>query len=340
LVDRALSAYAVPRADRAAVADALTVTSLRGVATHGLRLLPQYLADLEARIANPRPVMRVVRETPAAALLDADNALGMVAGLRGARLAADKAATTGIGAVVVRESNHFGAASVYTRSMAAEGFIGWSMTSASARVSPYNGREPLLGTNPISVAAGSGHHEFVLDMATSQVCLGEVKERGRRDLPLDPGWAKDSAGRPAVRAQDVVALSPLGAGHKGQGLGMLVSLMTAALADAPLDWELEHIEDAAPGRGRRVAHFLLCLDPAVFAGRERFGDRLRDLVDGARQAPPAASVAVLSPGDPERERERANRRAGVPLDATTAGRLRELAERYGLEGPTSTKPEA
>ncbi|QDO44259.1 Ldh family oxidoreductase [Streptomyces sp. RLB3-17] len=328
---RALTDAGVAAADSAAVADALVQTSLRGISTHGLRLLPQYLSDIEHGIANPRPVCTVVRETGPTAVLDADSALGIVAGLRGTEEAVRRASRFGVSVVVVRNSNHFGAASVYSREMAKAGMIGWVMTSCSPRVAPFNGSKAHLGTNPISVAAGAGDHEFVLDMATSQVCLGEIRERGRQGEPLEEGWAKDAAGRPTVDAAQVSTLMPLGAGHKGQGLGMVVSLMTAVLAGSPLDWELEHIESAPHGRGRQVAHFLMCLDPAVFGGDEAFDERMRTFVDDTRRSPSTGAEPVRVPGDPERITAARNAAHGIPLDPRTGQRLYDLAADYGMD---------
>ncbi|MFI6645524.1 Ldh family oxidoreductase [Streptomyces sp. NPDC050504] len=332
---RALTGHGVADGDAGAVADALVETTARGVATHGLRLLPGYLDDLERGVANPRPKIGAVRESGPAVLLDADAALGVVAGLAGAAEAVRRAAEYGIAAVVVRNSNHFAAASIHSRAMSRAGMVGWVMTSASSRVAPYGGVAPLLGTNPVSVAAGAdGDHEFVLDMATSQVCLGEVRERGRRGRALEGGWALDGDGRETRSPGAARALSPLAPGYKGQGLGMAVTLMTAALADAPLDWQLDHIERAEAGRGREVAHFLLCLDPAFFGGGPEFADRLHDLVETVR----GAGDSVRCPGDPERERRRDALRDGVPLDPETAASMRELARRYGADETAARRP--
>ncbi|WJV44243.1 Ldh family oxidoreductase [Streptomyces flavofungini] len=331
---RALAEHGMDDEACALVADALVETSARGIGTHGLRLLPGYLDDLARRISNPAPRIAVVRERGPSALLDADAALGVVAGTAGAREAVRRAARFGVAAVVVRNSNHFAAASIHSRVMSRAGMAGWAMTSASSRVAPFRGRAPLLGTNPVSVAAGAGDHEFVLDMATSQVCLGTVRERGRRGRPLDAGWALDDDGHGTLDPALATALSPLGPGYKGQGLGMVVALMTAGLADAPLDWELDHIEQAESGGGRRVAHFLLCLDPAFFGGRDAFDGRLRDLIDTIRAAPPADGPAVACPGDPERRSERAAARSGITLDVDTTRALERLARRHGLPAPT------
>ncbi|MGW3571390.1 Ldh family oxidoreductase [Streptomyces sp. NPDC000941] len=360
---RALTAHGVDDDSAAVVADALVETSMRGVATHGLRLLPRYLDDLARGIANATPRIRVVRQTGATALVDADAALGVVAGIAGVREAVRRAAEHGVATVVVRNSNHFGAASVYSRAMAAAGMVGWAMTSAASRVAPCHGRTPLFGTNPISVAAGTEGEEFAFDIATSQVCQGEIHERGRLGLPLEPGWATDARGHGTLDASAAVALSPLGAsgagdkgqghkgqdhkgqghkgqghkgqGHKGQGLAMAVTLMTAVLADAPLDWELDHIGQSPDGRGRRIAHFLLCLDPAAIAGPDPFRRRLADLVATTRRAPAAGADPVLSPGDPERLRAGEAARHGIPLDPDTARALRALALRHGVDAPVS-----
>ena len=64
-------------------------------------------------------------------------------------LAIEKAQSFGIGAVGVRNSNHYGAAGVYALQAAAKGFIGLSMTAVYApSIVPTFGREPRMGTNP------------------------------------------------------------------------------------------------------------------------------------------------------------------------------------------------
>ncbi len=193
----ALTEAGVPAGHASDVADALVETSLRGIDTHGLRLLPQYLDEFGTGVARPQARIRVIKDRGAGLLIDADGALGVLAGLAAARTAAERARQFGVAAVGVRNSNHFGAASVYTRRLARDGLVGIAVTSAASRVAPYGGVEPLFGTNPISVAAGGpdyGADEFALDMATSQVCFGEVKHRRAQQRPLDRGWVTDAGG--------------------------------------------------------------------------------------------------------------------------------------------------
>jgi LDH2 family malate/lactate/ureidoglycolate dehydrogenase len=145
----ALRDAGVPAAEAANVADALVDTSLRGIDTHGLRLLPQYLDELETGVANASARIRVIRDRGAGLLIDADGAVGVRAG------------QYGVAAVGVRNSNNFGAASVYTRQLARAGLIGIAVTTAASRVALHGDVEPLFVTGPISVAT----EEFALDMA-------------------------------------------------------------------------------------------------------------------------------------------------------------------------------
>jgi ureidoglycolate dehydrogenase (NAD+) len=329
----ALTEAGVSAADAGNVADALVDTSLRGIDTHGLRLLPQYLEELATGVANAAARIRVIRDRGAGLLMDADGALGVLAGLAAAGTAAERARQFGVAAVGVRNSNHFGAASVYTRRLARDGLVGIAVTSAASRVAPHGGVEPLFGTNPISVAAGSNADEFALDMATSQVCFGEIKHRRAQQRSLDSGWVTDANGRPTTEPDETYALSPLG-GYKGQGLAMAVTLLAGVLTGAPLDWQLSQVGEGITGKGRAVGHLVLALDPGAFTGRAEFSAGLTDLLGTVRAATPAnRNQPVLAPGDPQRAHERERWQHGIPLDARTADVLSTLATRLGVPAP-------
>src|SRR5262249_22001475 len=99
------------------VADGLVGTSLRGIDTHCVRLLPTYLAELDGGRARATPQLTWRAGGRAVRALDAGGALGLVAGTVACREAVALARENGVGAVSVANSNHFGAASVYTLEM-------------------------------------------------------------------------------------------------------------------------------------------------------------------------------------------------------------------------------
>lgn len=62
----------------------------------------------------------------------------------------------GIGAVGVRNSNHFGTCMYYTLMGAREGCVTLLTTNGGPAMAPWGGRKKIVGTNPWSVAAPAG----------------------------------------------------------------------------------------------------------------------------------------------------------------------------------------
>ena len=75
---RLLLHHGLSPADAAIVAHCLVRADLRGIDTHGLQFLPQYLERLRRGLINPRPTLAVRRVTPVAATLDGDNGFGFL----------------------------------------------------------------------------------------------------------------------------------------------------------------------------------------------------------------------------------------------------------------------
>ncbi|OPK10979.1 MULTISPECIES: Ldh family oxidoreductase [Pseudomonas] len=316
----ALTDHGVPSSEAQAIVEILLETSLLGVKTHGLRLLATYLDEINRGVSKTFPEFSIINDTGPVVFMDADGALGVSAGLRATRLAVERAHVFGIAAVGVRNSNHFGAAGAYCRKIAKAGFIGISTTSAAARVACFGGREPLFGTNPISVAFGD---DFCLDMATSQVCYSEIKERTRTGTALEPGWAVDEVGRSISDASAMHALCPLG-GYKGQGLAMSVTLLTSILMGGPLDWEMEHMNVSTDGKSRGVCHFFLAINPDVFGGVQAASVACESLVMAVRTSAPSDPYhPVIIPGDAQRAHKARQLLSGLELDSMTYAILKE-----------------
>ena len=112
-IARVLAAVGLPEADARQVGRLMTRADLRGADGHGVFRLPQYVRRIRAGGMNVRPVVRAVRETDAAALVDGDNGMGHLVMGFAARLAMYRAARQGVGWVGVRRSNHAGPAALY-----------------------------------------------------------------------------------------------------------------------------------------------------------------------------------------------------------------------------------
>lgn len=328
---RLLAGRGLPEEHARLAADTLVTASLRGVDSHGVRLLPVYLEEIAGGRCRPDPELRWSGEG-AARVLDAGGALGPVAGRLGAAEAVALARRHGVGAVAVGDSNHFGAASCHTLAMAREGMLGLAMTNSDALVAPFNGTRPLFGTNPVSFALAAEDGEILCaDFTTSQGSFLKLRSRLEAGLPVPPGWAVTTAGRDAAEAapgEGVAAMMPLG-GHKGQCLGMMVEIFCALLAGMPFDHELTNLYDRPYDEPRRISHFFLALDLAAFGDPGEQRRRLGALMALVRSQPGMDGGRVLCPGDLETATARERSRRGIPLSADEAAALTAA----GLELP-------
>src|ERR1039458_9819098 len=75
---RLLVAHGLSEEDAATMAGCLVRADLRGVDTHGLQFLPQYLDRLRRGLVNPKPDLVVERVTPVVGALDGQNGYGFV----------------------------------------------------------------------------------------------------------------------------------------------------------------------------------------------------------------------------------------------------------------------
>ena len=119
---RLLVAHGLSEEDAAIMAGCLVRADLRGVDTHGLQFLPQYLDRVRRGLVNPKPNLVVERVTPVVGSLDGENGFGFVVATKAMAAAIDMAREFGVGIVSARRSTHFGMAACYTLQALEAGF--------------------------------------------------------------------------------------------------------------------------------------------------------------------------------------------------------------------------
>ena len=184
----------VPEPDARLAADVLATSDLRGIDSHGVARLHTYFDMLALGRINPRPTVKIVRQTPSTATVDGDNGLGLVVGPQANAIAIEKALSVGSGWVSVCNTNHFGIAGYYPLQALKCDLIGWAMTNSSKLVAPLWGAERMLGTNPIAIAfPGLLEPPIVIDMATSATAYGKIEiaqRKASRWPPAGPSTAR------------------------------------------------------------------------------------------------------------------------------------------------------
>jgi L-2-hydroxycarboxylate dehydrogenase (NAD+) len=341
---RVFESFGISAADAEQAAHILLVADCRGIDSHGVARLKAYVDLLETGRINPKPNIRVVRDSPAAATVDGDNGLGMTVASRANALAMEKAERVGAGWVAVCNTNHYGIAGYYAMEALRRDLIGFCMTNTTSIVAPLWGAQRRLGTNPIAVAFPALEEPpIIIDMATTSAAFGKVENAMRRGEAIPAGWAVDADGRVTTDPLDVVkggALLPMGSdkergGHKGYCLSAMVDLLCGPLSGAnwgpftPPFIMLKTAQERTVGKG--IGHFFGALKIDAFIDSNEFKRQVDDWIRTFRATKPAPGTeGPLIPGDPERIAEERIRREGVTLLGPVIDDLRDVSRRTGV----------
>jgi LDH2 family malate/lactate/ureidoglycolate dehydrogenase len=323
-IERILGAAGADEEAAAIVAGSLVESDLRGVESHGVIRVPEYVRAIRSGRIVPTARPRIQRESGALVALDGCRAFGQVAARELAMLANRRARSHGVALATLAGVEHVGRLGEWAELAAAEGCVvlAWcNCGQPPGNVVPFRGRESRLGTNPIAYAvpAGAGR-TVVADFSTSVVAEGKVRLFLQAGRPLPDGWIVDAAGEPTNDPAELYrggAILPMG-GHKGFALGLLAEILGGILAGAGC----VSLGDS-PGNGV----VLVAIDPPT-AG---FPERVATLLDAVKSSPPATGgTGVLVPGEPEAAAAEHRERAGIPVGAAVWSSLVETAESVGV----------
>ena len=342
-VVRYMSKLGVPAEDAKIVGDVLISADVRGVESHGLLRLGSYYGNrISKNYIDPTTPFKIITETPTTALIDGGNGCGQVVSYKAMQMAIEKAKKSGLAAITVNNSNHFGIAGYYSMMALEHGMIGICMTNSQPLVAPTYGRTAVMGTNPISVAAPSNtEYPYVLDMATSAVAYGKIQlyEKKQEKIPL--GWGIDEDGLVTDNPSKIKpgghgALLPLGgmditAGYKGFGLAIFVEIMCSILSGGNY---LTQVGSPSKPEPTGVSHFFMAINIEAFRPLIDFKMQLDDMIRLLKTSPLAVDRdEILVAGTKEFEYQKYNEVNGVPLIQPIVDDLMKEAEKVGVEFP-------
>jgi LDH2 family malate/lactate/ureidoglycolate dehydrogenase len=328
-----LRAWGMNEPTAANTAEIMSWADLHGIDTHGISMIPPYDERRRAGKIDMSAVPSVSRHTPVSALVDGGGGLGHPAARLAMAIAVDKAKKTGVGIVPVRNSAHFGACGFYALMAVEAGLIGMVATSASGiQVAPTFGAQARLGTDPIAFAApGRPGEPFLLDMATTTVAAGKIRNKANENLPTPLGWLVTAEGKPSTDPREVskggfmtpLGGTPEGSSHKGYGLSSMVNILSSALSGATMITDPQHTKK--PGT-QDIGHFMLALDPGIFRDPKEFRDDVAAFCDTLRATKPAdPDRPVMVAGEPERRIAAQRLKTGIPVGPGLLAKVREVA---------------
>ena len=309
--------------DSQIITEVLLASDLYGIESHGMQRMQMYSNGIQKGTIKVDAKAEEVFETPVSAVIDGHGGMGQLVGHKAMELAIEKAKTSGVGIVSVRNSNHYGIAGYYAKMASGQGLIGLSCTNSSAIMVPTYGRTAMLGSNPIAIAMPADPCDFFFDASTSVVTRGKLEVYNKQGKPLPLGWALDKEGRPTSDADDVLrnlaqaaggGIVPLGGdteqfgSHKGYGYGMIAEILSAVLS----------LGDTSNlcGMGKKglVCHAFIAIDPAIFGDPAAIKEHLSNYLRQLRESPKAEGAErIYTHGEKEEEAVAVRMKEGIPV---------------------------
>ena len=322
------------------IVDVLLTADLYGIESHGIQRLIRYHKAIEEGSIVVDVTPTTVFETPISAVIDAPRSMGQIVAKKGMELAIAKAKEHGIGAVVVRGSNHYGIAGYYTKMAAAQDLLGMCMTNTEAIAIPTGGKKAMLGTSPIAVCMPADPTDFWYDVATTVVTRGKVEVYNKKEKSLPQGWAADENGADCDDAARVLGniigkrgggIFPLGGwseetgSHKGYGLGIIVEMFTSIFAGGTTS---PHVKNS----GNADTSFCFwAIDYGMFGDKKEIKARMSQLLRELRESPKADGCdRIYTHGEKEIESMAEKLQIGIPANEKTIAELKEIGRTVGL----------
>lgn len=319
--------------DAKLAADVVVQSDVTGVNTHGLARMPMYVRRLQQKAVNPTPNIRQTNESENLIALDGDNGPGNVVGPTAIKMCIDATKKYGVGAVAIKNSNHYGVGNYYGWKFAEANLIGITMTNSTPNVAPYGGKVPMLGTNPLTIGIPAGkRYPIVLDMATSVVAFGKIQKAADANKKIPLGWALDKDGKPTEDSKAALdgSLLPIGT-YKGYGLALVIDILSAVVAQAAYGLDIGDKFDPNCTDPERIGHFMLALDVSKFLDLETFKKSMDKYIETMKNSEKAVGVEeIFMPGEIEFLKAEETENTGIPVAPNIQSKMIKIANEVGI----------
>lgn len=330
-VQELFTACGMSPTDAAILSRSLVHADLRGIHSHGVLRVPDYVAKLMREGVDPQGRPTIVCDAGGAIVIDADNAMGQIAGQLAMTSAIERARTVNIAFAAVRGSNHCGALDWYTMQALEHDMIGIAGSNALPTMAPWGGVEKIVGLNPISVAFPSGEmRPFVIDVALGATAHGKIRVYAQKGQAIPEGWAFDAQGNPTTDAEMALAglIQPIGE-HKGIGLAMVVGILSSLLSGAGYGTESGDMVNGATAGAD--GQFYMAINVAGFREINEFKAHMDRIATQFLSSPPAGNREQLYlPGGIEAEITERYLREGIPLNDATIALIDHAGRELGV----------
>jgi ureidoglycolate dehydrogenase (NAD+) len=325
------AAHGLSQPDAAMVAEVLVWADLRGVRSHGVSRVPSYLGYIRSGALDPHAEPTLQPLTDASFVLHGAHCAGPVAMMRAAERTRDAATQCGICMGLVSATTHTGAIGRYAEWLAERDCAAIVFVAGPPLMAYHGARTPSLSTAPLAIAVpGPDGKPLLLDMASSIVASGRIRDLAASGQPVPAGWALDAGGNPTTDAARATTVLPLG-GPKGSGLSLLFECLSGVLAGTPV---LTALAAGLSAQRRGQNAVVIAINVATFRPLADYRRDIASLAAHLKGLPRQDGYdELLLPGERGARKADRHRRVGIPIGAELWRKLCDIAVPFGITSP-------
>ncbi len=289
-------------------------SSLDGMYSHGVNRFPRVIDYIDKGIIKVDNKEFVEQELGALEIINGNLAMGNLVAKHSMDRAIKLAKKHGIGAVAIRNTNHWMRAGAYGWQAANANCASICWTNTISNMPAWGGIEALIGNNPIvfSIPRENKEH-IVVDMAMSQFSYGKIEQMSleNKDLPVYGGY--DTKGNLTKNPNEIEKTQrPLPIGYwKGSALSIALDLFASLIAGgltSPLIKEKCNIEYS-------ICQMMIVIDSTRLNHLQRGNTNIEETIKQIKKARRIDSnTEIRYPGEREYKTRLENKKLGIPVN--------------------------
>ncbi|CAI0740702.1 malate/lactate/ureidoglycolate dehydrogenase [Serratia entomophila] len=315
------------------VAEHLVAANLAGHDSHGVGMIPSYMASLAEGQLQLNQHAEVVRDAGAVLTLNGGGGFGQVVASEAMAQGIERAGQLGLAAVALHNAHHIGRIGHWAEQCARAGFVSIHFVNVvgDPMVAPFGGSDRRFGTNPFcAIFPRPGQAPLLLDFATSGIAFGKTRVAYNKGLNVAPGYLIDHRGQPTTEPRVMHeppfgSLLPFGA-HKGYALAAMCEILGGALSGG----RTTHNATLKAG-SEAIFNCMttLILNPQAFDAPAMQAEA-EAFIDWVKASPPSDGQPIAVPGEWEQANRAARLAQGIPVDANTWRQICAAAQQAGM----------
>ncbi len=334
MVKQTFAAAGMNEENAECMAEVMVTAEARGVYSHGVKLIPQYLRYIANDFMKPNPEIRILKETDGILVIDGGSGLGAIVMSKATDLLVEKSRKTGAASLCVVNTGHFGAGAYYVEKAANQGQIAFLYANTPKSAVPFGGTGRYLGTNPYSFSAPAGKYGTItLDMATTETAASKLSAALQEGKEVKLGCGVDADGNPTTDPKAILqggSLCHFG-GVKGYGIAFMIDVVAGVLTGA--EYKASELDMFGNSHDKpNVGFFMSLTDIEHLMPLANFTARAEDLIRDIKMVKPAPGFKeVCFPGEIENSNMLRSLRDGVNVHDAAYQNFVEAARHLGLQ---------